>query len=492
MIVQKILRYLNPMVHLGERRYAVLFPLLVNIVVCILSEAYTYGIAKSPLAVGNYIIFVNVILVIYFSFREGLRGGFIASAIAIDYYFYIIYTRHYTGGQLTVGVITTVILGVIYFFIGFIIGWLKEEIDRLIETQADERKRLETIIQQLPVGAIITDNVGRVTHINKNVNRILGVKIPIGFKIGEDNLPNAKINDKAIIPTSAPSFNTLTTGKPIIGREILFESKHGKKTFIQVNTAPIQNSKKKLIAVATTISDITPQKEINQQKDDFLNMVSHELKTPITSLKMFVDLQQKQLEKKDLTKTKYFNGRIRDQVNRLKELTNDLLDVSGIQTGKLHYTFNEFDISKLVYETVEALQGTTNNHKMTLTNARNLYVRGDRYRIYQVLVNLLSNAIKYSPEGKKIIIKVNKHKQDVVVSVQDFGIGVDKEQQQRIFDRLYQINQPNAKTFPGLGLGLYISKEIIQRHKGKLWVESTKGKGSKFYFSLPLIDKNTN
>jgi len=168
-----------------------------------------------------------------------------------------------------------------------------------------------------------------------------------------------------------------------------------------------------------------------------------------------------------------------------------LLDVSGIQTGKLRFNFEEFDFPKMVYDTVEGLQGTTNHHITTLITARNHRIKGDRYRIYQVLVNLLSNAIKYSPEGKKIILQVKQLKQHVVVSVKDFGVGIEKDQQQKVFDRLYQVNNPNGKTFPGLGLGLFISKEIVERHKGKLWVESKKGEGSTFYFSLPLPVKNS-
>lgn len=233
-------------------------------------------------------------------------------------------------------------------------------------------------------------------------------------------------------------------------------------------------------------SDITRQKQLDQDKSDFLSMASHELKTPLTSMKMFIDLLNRQFEAGELDKNYYFLGRIKDQANRLSELINDLLDVSRIETGKLKLNKEKFKISELVKDTVESIQPSTSVHTISLMVDRDEIVNADRYRIYQVLVNLLTNAIKYSGKGKEIVVRIAKDKRQVVVSIQDFGIGIKKEQQKRIFERLYQVNDPEEKTYPGLGLGLYISKEIIDRHNGQIWVESKKGEGSTFSFSLPI------
>lgn len=484
--MRKIVAYLNPMAHLGERKYSVLFPLFTMLIMCVLSEVFAYGVAKDPMAVAAYAIFLPVALIIYFSFREGIRGGVVASAITIAYYFYIIYTRHYKGAQLSAGIDTTVILGLLYFSLAGIIGWLKERIDQLIDREADEKRHLRAIIQQLPVGVLITDEKGRLQERNTQLDRILGVKMPIGFRIGKDTLKKTKINGKAIKPRQSPLFQALTSGKPVVGKEFVYEHGNGKKSFLRVSSAPIHNSKKQIIAAASIIIDITHQKELEQQKDDFLSMASHELKTPITSLKMFIELLSKH---RNSEKTGYFIERIRDQANRLKELTNDLLDVSRIQTGKLRFNKETFNLSELVKDTIEGLQGTTKKHELLLKNGYKQTVVGDRYRIYQVLVNLISNAIKYSGKGEKIIIQVRKKENTVEVSVKDFGIGIDEEQQAKVFDRLYQVTDPEEKTFPGLGLGLYISKEIIERHKGEMWVESRKGKGSTFFFTLPLVSQ---
>ena len=131
------------------------------------------------------------------------------------------------------------------------------------------------------------------------------------------------------------------------------------------------------------------------------------------------------------------------------------------------------------------LQSTTSSHKLILKSAPKIKVSADRFRIYQVLTNLITNAIKYSGDSTDIILNIKKDTGKAIISVQDFGIGIAKSEQKKVFDRLYQVTDPTEKTFPGLGMGLYISHEIIKRHKGKIWVEGEKGKGSTFFFTLP-------
>lgn len=235
-------------------------------------------------------------------------------------------------------------------------------------------------------------------------------------------------------------------------------------------------------------SDITERKQMEQDKSDFLSMASHELKTPITSMKMFVELLHKSLSDKKLEKPLYLASRIKDQTNKLKELVNNLLDVSRVETGKLQLNKESFDIVTLVQETTEGLQGSMKN-KIVIKNQDPIFVLADKYRMYQVLVNLITNASKYSAADQEIIVSIFKKGQTAVVSVQDFGIGISHDNHEKIFDRLYQVADPAEKTFPGLGLGLFISKEIVKRHKGKIWVESKKGEGSTFSFSLPLHKK---
>jgi signal transduction histidine kinase len=138
-------------------------------------------------------------------------------------------------------------------------------------------------------------------------------------------------------------------------------------------------------------------------------------------------------------------------------------------------------------DVVEQMQRVSENHQLVTEFGRSKTVFADRERIGQVLTNFLSNAIKYSPDAQKIIIKTQSTKEEMITSVQDFGLGIPKEKQRQVFVRFFRVNDAKRESFPGLGLGLFISSEIIQRHKGKIWVESKDGKGSTFYFSIPLL-----
>lgn len=489
--MKKLFHYLNPIAHLGERKYSIVLPLAVMLFFCLSSELFAYQIAKDPMIVGMYAILIPIAFIIYFAFREGIKGGTIATIITILYYFYIIYTRHYQGNQLNSAIETTIILAFVYFSMSSIIGWLKQTIDTLIERESDERQRLEAIIQQLPVGILLTDKEARLLHQNKQIEQILGIKFPSKFHFGKDEpLLKGSLDGKQVKASEAPLGYVITKGRAIVNREYAFQRNDNAVKYLQVSASPIRNRHGKIIAAAQIITDITHQKELEKQKDDFLSMASHELKTPITSMKMFIDLQTRQLQTIKSEKARYYNERIKDQANRLKELTNDLLDVSRIQTGKLRFTKEDFDLTEIVTDTVEGLSGTTKKHKLFLKGKTKTIISGDRYRIYQVIVNLITNAIKYSPNGNKVNVAIKKINNYAIVSVQDFGIGIKKDQHHKIFDRLYQVTDPNEKTYPGLGLGLYISKEIIERHHGKIWVESEPGKGATFLFKLPLKKKS--
>jgi PAS domain S-box-containing protein len=479
--------YLNPIARLGRTQYSFWFPLLFSLAVCILSEIFALHIAKNPSIVGAYIIWVNVASIMYFAFRDGIQGGIITAVIAISYYFYIIYTRHYSGTQFSSGVETTLVLGILYMVMAGIIGWLKQTIDRLIESEANEKRRLQAIVEQLPVGVTITDNQGRVIQVNKKVESILGTRIPLGYEVGKGPILPTEVRDgKQYTPSQGPLGQVLAKKKTTVTKDFIVTRKDGKRIYLQASASAIHNSTGKLIAVAQIVQDTTQQKELEKRKDDFVNMASHELKTPITSMKLYIDLLAVRLKKFNDERALKTLGSINQQTERLQELVNDLLDVSRIQTGKLTFTKEEFRLDKLVAETIEDLRGMAKQQQITFSGKTPIKVKADRFRIYQVITNLVTNAVKYSADGKEIRIKVKRNGSDAIVSVEDFGIGIAREQQKKVFERLYQVMDDKGKTFPGFGMGLYISKEIITRHKGKIWVVSEKGKGSTFYFTLPL------
>lgn len=226
-------------------------------------------------------------------------------------------------------------------------------------------------------------------------------------------------------------------------------------------------------------------KESQQKKDEFISIASHELKTPLTSVKGYLDLLS---AREDKEPNKQFVQKALANVHKLESLIKDLLDVSKIQSGQLELNMKEFNLDTLLDETIAAFQMVSGTHTISREGSFNdEIIIADRLRIEQVLTNLLSNAIKYSPGESRVVIYSKKTGTDLVIKIRDFGIGVPEEEQTNIFERFYRTKDISI-TISGFGLGLYICRDIIKRHNGKIWVEAEK-KGSAFYFTLPL--KNT-
>lgn len=222
-----------------------------------------------------------------------------------------------------------------------------------------------------------------------------------------------------------------------------------------------------------------------QKKDEFIGIASHELKTPLTAIKGYAELLR-QVE--DREPHKMYAERTLAGVEKLERLIRDLLDVSKIQSGQLELSIKEFNIDKLLDDTIASVQMVTGTHIITRENTMdNEMITADQQRIEQVITNLLSNAIKYSPRESKVIVSCSKTDKELIIKIRDYGMGIAKEEQLNIFERFYRTKE-TSNTITGFGLGLYICKDIIRRHHGKIWVEPEE-KGSAFYFSLPLKQK---
>ncbi|HVA10818.1 MAG TPA: ATP-binding protein, partial [Candidatus Dormibacteraeota bacterium] len=259
----------------------------------------------------------------------------------------------------------------------------------------------------------------------------------------------------------------------------------GQKTML-LNARTLQQGPDKTSLILLAIEDITVRQQLEQQKDEFVSIASHELKTPITSVKAYTQILGKRFQKAEDAKSVELIAKMDAQLDKLTDLIGDLLDVTKIEAGRIQFHESHFDFNDLVEETVEELQRTTEKHhiEQDLQPSRTVY--GDHERLGQVLINFLTNAIKYSPHADRIIVGTAVDEDNVTLSVQDFGVGLSKEEQAKVFERFYRVGGSDQATFPGLGLGLYIASDIIKRHKGQVWVESIKAKGSTFYFSLPM------
>ncbi len=239
--------------------------------------------------------------------------------------------------------------------------------------------------------------------------------------------------------------------------------------------------------------------EVEQQaKQAFLSVVSHELKTPVAVIKAYTELLQERAARGSGTSIdRDVLNRIGEQADRMLALVEQFLDLQRIEAGLMPLEESRFDLAELARRLAQALQVTTSTHRLRVEAPEPVYVRADRRRIEQVLQILLDNAIKYSPQGGPITVRVTAAPVGeggtpmALVSVQDQGIGMTAEEAAHVFERFYQAESVPVRGHVGLGLGLYISREIVTRHGGRIWVESAPGKGSTFSFTLPLAPRGS-
>ncbi len=222
----------------------------------------------------------------------------------------------------------------------------------------------------------------------------------------------------------------------------------------------------------------------SRRKDEFMSIASHELKTPLSSMKAYVQLLDRSLDKGD--KIKSYVDRTLIQINKLNTLITDLLDISRIENGKLKFNETIFNFDLLIRDAAEMVGQTYPDYRIHITGRKGIQVRGDEARLEQVLLNYLTNAIKYSPDIKDVHIRTLLENNMLIVAVRDSGIGISKEDQGELFRKFYRVDG-SSHRFQGLGIGLYICSEIIMRHKGSCWLQSEPGKGSTFFFSIPAL-----
>jgi PAS domain S-box-containing protein len=237
-----------------------------------------------------------------------------------------------------------------------------------------------------------------------------------------------------------------------------------------------------------TSTNIHEQKIEMEKKDEFIGIASHELKTPLTTVKAYAQLLETEIEKKDEPVEKSYMARMQTSLSKLEGLIADLLDVSKIQSGKLEMKYEKVNINELIKEVLEINANSSKTHKITYIESAEGIINGDKFRIEQVVMNYISNAVKYSPNANEVVLKLTGKRREVELCVEDFGDGFNECEKDKLFERFYRASSPVKVS--GMGIGLFICKEIIQRHNGRVWAErKTEGKGSKFYFSIPVAEQ---
>ena len=266
--------------------------------------------------------------------------------------------------------------------------------------------------------------------------------------------------------------------------------------YFQSILAPEFGARRQVNSIIMVTRDITNLRELEKRKDEFLSIASHELKTPLASIKAYSQILKQSYPTFSSDQINSILVKQNIHIDRLNRLISDLLDLSRIQSGRFQFTESVFDFDDLVKESIESIQSFSSSHTIILTGTTGIKIKGDRHRLEQVFVNLLTNAVKYSPLANRVLVNIKADTSHVKVSIKDYGIGIGVSDKKHVFERFYRTSQVE-KQYSGLGIGLFISRQIILRHRGKISFTSTLGKGSTFTFSLPVIssiqnDKNSN
>ncbi|NVM63269.1 PAS domain S-box-containing protein [Mucilaginibacter sp. SG538B] len=287
-------------------------------------------------------------------------------------------------------------------------------------------------------------------------------------------------------------LSRLNTGERVDHFETRRLTKDGRLLDVSLTISPIMDKQGKIIGLSKIARDITDKKQEEQRKNDFIGMVSHELKTPLTSLAAIIQVAQKKLAQSEDQFLSDAMEKANQQARRMAAMINSFLNISRLEAGKLLIEKQPFDLGQLLQEVLEETQLTVTSHVFSLKECSNLTVNADRDKIISVISNLISNAVKYSPKGRQIDIGCKLNGNMVIVSVKDEGMGIKPDDLGYIFDRYYRVETNHTRHISGFGIGLYLSAEIIKRHGGEIWAESELDKGSTFYFSLPRAESPDN
>lgn len=326
---------------------------------------------------------------------------------------------------------------------------------------------------------------------NNYVLIILDVQMPDmdGFEVAEAISGFSKAKDTAIIFLSAVNteLKFITKGYLSGGLDYITKPVDINVLLLKIKTFyRIYEQNRKLSEIQEKLlEEIEFRKQAEHKKDEFISIASHELKTPLTSVKGYIQLLQRSLNRDDKTMAQNHLEKASIQLEKLNELIVDLLDISKIESGKLKFNMQSFCADNMLINAIEMLQQSNPDFKIHKIGQTSEMVFADEMRIEQVVINFITNAIKYSPGTNQINVTINIIDEKLYLAVKDFGIGIPKEQQSKIFDKFYRVEE-NSNRFNGLGIGLYICSEIIKRHGGTIGVKSERDEGSEFYFIIPI------
>ncbi|HEX6291524.1 MAG TPA: GAF domain-containing protein [Herpetosiphonaceae bacterium] len=367
----------------------------------------------------------------------------------------------------------------------------RRENEELVELFRAKAAELEAVISQMGEGVIITDRHGKIVLINRYAATLHGIS---ELDVAPDEYSAAyhllRLDGTAYPSLELPLSRAVLYGETVTNAEWKIRRADGSEVIASGGASPIIGPDGAQLGAVLVLRDVTQRRQIEAEKDQFLSIVSHELKTPLTSIRGLNDLARRRLLRGAAPEEVLRNLEgVSQQVLRMEGLIADLLDIRRLETGALPLLFSPLDLTILAREAGERAQSMTERHTIEVRTAPSaaMFVSADRTRLEQVLDNMLSNAIKYSPEGGTITLALTREAGQALMRVSDQGIGIPETGRERLFERFYRGANVVASEYGGLGIGLALSREIVTRHGGTLTLESTSARGSTFLIRLPLL-----
>jgi len=369
------------------------------------------------------------------------------------------------------------------------------------------RQRLELIISSMAEGLLITNEQGGITLLNVSAQHLLA-QAQLDLKQNSPLRTLALANNVSWLHKLADIIDEALTGVTVMNQELIAgEAGEAVPLTLSISAAPLHDASQVQmgpIGVVAVLNDVTANKQIEKLKDEFVSVVSHELRSPLTAIKGYTQHLMRRIDRR-LRKAQQEQQRsaisagdlpenydlrslsiIQSQADHLERLVNDLLDLSQVQWGKLQLQYSSFYLADVLVESVRSVQASAEQHTIYLDIAvQDTKIVADKMRMSQVIGNILDNAIKYSPQGGQVTVKLEEREGDYFVSITDQGIGISQEYLDHIFERFYRVRNTASRQYSGIGLGLYVTRAIVEEHGGHIWVTNNKGLGCTFSFTVP-------
>jgi PAS domain S-box-containing protein len=362
---------------------------------------------------------------------------------------------------------------------------------QLLFELAEEKKRLEAVIENSADGIMTVDRDRRIIGYNAALERLTGWgRAEVLQRFCGDVLQSQDAQGRSLCREDCPLLRVFSSDEPRLSVEETIRTRDGQPVSVLATFSVIRSPSGEPIGGTVNFRDVTQQRELEDLRSTFLSVVSHELQTPIAIIKGYAGTLARADAAWDGHTIRHGLQSIEEETDRLGRLVENLLSISRIEAGGIALRPAPVSVAPLVRRTVRKLAGRSARHSLRVELPPDLpTVTGDPERLEEVLLNLVENAIKYSPGGGEVTISASVERDELVVRVQDQGIGVGVRDRERIFDRFYRVDGSLARRTQGTGLGLFICRAIVAAHGGRIWVESALSRGSTFSFSLPLEQK---